>query len=60
MGSAATLSAESSRFFDCTLPFHIYASYELSLVEQKLGGYGIDLDGLQPLPSAGDARKTRS
>jgi hypothetical protein len=38
---------------------HIYASYERSLVEQELRGYGIDLHELPPVPPDGGARKRR-
>ena len=38
---------------------HIYASYERSLVEQELRGYGIDLDDLPPVPPEAGAPKKR-
>jgi hypothetical protein len=38
---------------------HIYASYELSLVEQELRGYGIDLHDLPPVPADCGAQKRR-
>jgi hypothetical protein len=56
------LNSESNRFFDCALRFshrHIYADYERSLVEQELGGYGIDLDDLRSVPPDGGALKRR-
>jgi hypothetical protein len=39
---------------------HIYASYERSLVEQELRGYGLDLDNHPPVrPGAGAREKRR-
>ena len=38
---------------------HIYASYELSLVEQEIRGFGVDLDDHSPTPTNARARKKR-
>ena len=38
---------------------HIYANYELSLVEQELRGYGLDLDDHPPFPPEAGAPKKR-
>jgi hypothetical protein len=61
MGSAATLSEGSSRYFGCTLALleskHIYADYERSLVEQELRGYGLDLDDHPPVPPEAVAKE---
>ena len=60
--SAATLSAESQllllRAALLASP-HIYASYDRSLVEQELRGYGIDLEDPPPAPPEAGARKRR-
>lgn len=38
---------------------HFYASYERTLVEQELRGYGLDLDDHPPVPAKAGARKSR-
>jgi hypothetical protein len=38
---------------------HIYASYERARVEQELGGYGIDLHDLPPVPPERGERTRR-